>query len=246
MHRFFVSPEVIQKQSVVLTGDQAHQVRRVLRLRLGELVILLDGLGWAYEAMLIALDERDARFQVLRRWSAEGEPRVSIALYQAVLKGERFAWALQKATEIGVTQFTPLICERNVVDDLAAVEGKRQRWERVIREAAEQSGRGRLPQLMPAQLYAEAVEAPAEDLLRLIPWEEEHAVRLSDALSACNFAAVAGIQIFVGPEGGLTRPEIELARAYGVRPVTLGRRILRAETAGLVAASAILYHLGEF
>jgi 16S rRNA (uracil1498-N3)-methyltransferase len=128
MHRFFVSPEAFASHPVVLTGDQAHQIRRVLRLRLGERVTLLDGQGFAYEAILIALGETDAKFQVVKRWAASGEPLTHVTLFQAVLKGDNFTWALQKGTEVGVSRFVPTICARNVVDDLDAAEGKRERW----------------------------------------------------------------------------------------------------------------------
>ncbi len=252
MHRFFVTPDALKMQPLTLTGDQAHQVRRVLRLRLGDRVTLLDGQGWACEAMLIALGEADAKFQVVRRWEMEGEPATHITLYQAVLKGERFGWALQKGTEVGVSAFVPAVCERNVVDDLDAVEEKRERWERIIQEAAEQSGRARLPKLLPAQLFTQAVhstgkaakanEAPR---LRIIPWEGEQSRRLKDALAGCNFSQGARIELFVGPEGGFTDEEIDLARRYGIQPVTLGPRILRAETAGIVAAALILYEAGD-
>jgi 16S rRNA (uracil1498-N3)-methyltransferase len=249
MHRFFVSPEVFQRQPVVLTGDQAHQVRRVLRLRLGERVTLLDGKGRAGEAMLIALDDSMAKFQLVSAEDVDAEPSVHITLYQAVLRGERFGWALQKGTEVGISRFVPVVCERNVVDDLDAVEDKRDRWQRIIQEAAEQSGRTRLPELMPAQLFGQAVQdAPTqgESLARLIPWEAEKGLRLCDVLKECNLGPGSRIQVFIGPEGGLTEQEIALARRYGIRPVSLGARVLRAETAGLVAAAAILYEAGEY
>ncbi len=258
MHRFFVSPDALRAQPVILTGDQAHQVRRVLRLRLGDRVTLLDGQGWCYEAVLIALSETDARFQLLQRRPAEGEPAVHITLYQAVLKGERFDWALQKGTEVGISAFVPLVCERNVVDDLDAIESKRERWQRIIREAAEQSGRGRLPILSPAMLFSRAVATSAAALsaqmarlsrepqpVRLIAWEQEQGARLRDVLQSCNLAPGARIEVLVGPEGGFTAQEIALARQHNVRPITLGPRILRAETAGVVAAALILYEAGE-
>ncbi len=273
MHRFFVPPAILTHQPVTLTGDQAHQVRRVLRMRLGDHAVLLDGQGWAHEGILIAVGEDEVRFQTTRRWEAGGEPATHITLYQAVLKGERFGWALQKGAEVGVSAFVPLICERNVVDDMAAVESKRERWERIIQEAAEQSGRGRLPQLLPARLFAQAIQptplpaseegnllplldgkgepfgsrfrARAGGEVRLIPWENERGVSLRQALSARNFTAGTRIQVFVGPEGGFTGEEVHLARSYGIQPVTLGPRILRAETAGVIAAALILYEAGE-
>lgn len=275
MHRFFVSPSSLHHHPVTLTGDAAFQMRRVLRLRLGERVILLDGLGRACEALLIALGDEQVELQVVRRWQAEGEPATHVTLYQAVLKGDHFAWALQKGVEVGVSAFVPTLCERNVVDDLAGVEAKRGRWERVIREAAEQSGRARLPELRAAQLFGHAV-APAPQpgggssspgsrgakgdpappeiggpggadtrAIRLIPYEGEHAITLRAALAGCNWAEGMCIQVFIGPEGGFSEAEIATARRNGVQPVTLGPRILRAETAGVVAAALILYEASD-
>jgi 16S rRNA (uracil1498-N3)-methyltransferase len=246
MHRFFVPPQAFTSQPVVLTGDQAHQIRRVLRLRLGERVTLLDGQGDAYEAILIALGETDAKFQVVGRWEAEGEPRTHVTLFQAILKGDNFTWALQKGTEVGVSRFVPTICARNVVDDLDAAEGKRERWARVIQEAAEQCGRGRLPELAPAELLPQALAyPPAQGTLRLMAWEGERSTRLRDLLAGRNFSGETRIEVFVGPEGGFTEEEVAAARRYGILPVTLGPRILRAETAGVVAATLILYAAGE-
>jgi 16S rRNA (uracil1498-N3)-methyltransferase len=252
MHRFFVAPEAFERQPVVLTGPQAHQVRRVLRMRLGERAMLLDGRGWACEGLLIAVNDADVRFQVLRRWRESGEPRTQITLLQAVLKGERFGWVLQKGTEVGVSAFMPVICERNVVDDMEAVEDKRERWERIIQEAAEQSGRAFLPQLLPAQLFQQAAQpgllpdkAGASPPLRLMLWEGERETSLNGALAGCNFASGARIQVVVGPEGGFTGEEVRLARSYGIRTITLGPRILRADTAGVVAAAIILHEAGE-
>jgi 16S rRNA (uracil1498-N3)-methyltransferase len=268
MHRFFVPPPdgdlrptALAGQPVVLTGDQAHQIRRVLRLRLGERVTLLDGRGRACEAILVAYGDEDVKFQTVRHWDAPGEPRTHITLFQAVLKGEHFAWALQKGTEVGVSRFVPTVCARNVVGDMEAIEQKRERWERIIQEAAEQSGRGCLPELAPAQLFTRAVQPPPGSSLReeggeagtasggrpyrLILWEGERALGLYDALADCNFAIGARIQVFIGPEGGFTSDEVQLAQRYSVCPVTLGPRILRAETAGVVATALILYEAGE-
>jgi 16S rRNA (uracil1498-N3)-methyltransferase len=247
MHRFFVSPESIRQTTAVLRGQQAHQIYRVLRLRPGEHVLLLDNSGSAYESVLAGCDEGTARFEIAQRLPVDGEPHTHITLYQAVLKGESFGWALQKGTEIGVSCFVPMICERSVISDPGAVDQRRERWTRIIQEAAEQSGRAHLPELAPVQLFATAVRAaaPASEVLRLIPWEEARTTHLSAALADCNFAAGARIQLYIGPEGGFTAEEVDLARGYGIMPVTLGSRILRAETAGIVAAAAVLYAAGE-
>jgi 16S rRNA (uracil1498-N3)-methyltransferase len=250
MHRFFVAPEVLERHPVLLDAEQAHQIRRVLRMRPGERATLLDNRGWAYEASLVSYGDSNARFEIVRRWAAAGEPRTQITLYQAVLKGEKFGWALQKGTEVGVSRFVPVVCARNVVDDPNAAEQKRERWERIIQEAAEQSGRARLPVLALARTFETVVRAGSPPStttqhLRLILWEEEGATTLHQALAGCNFASGVSIEVLVGPEGGFTVDEVGLAEQGGARKVTLGPRILRAETAGIVATAAILYEAGE-
>jgi|YNPNPStandDraft_1061719.scaffolds.fasta_scaffold08001_3 16S rRNA (uracil1498-N3)-methyltransferase len=248
MHRFFVAPEALAQQPVVLTGDQARQIHRVLRLRAGARVILLDGTGWAHEALVLTSHAERVTLETTSRWRLASEPRLHITLFQAVLKGDRFSWVLQKGTEVGISRFVPMVCERNVVSDLAAVAAKRARWERIVREAAEQSGRARLPELAPPRPFAAALLAEpstADSTLRLIPWEGERARSLRGALQSCNLADVSGIELFVGPEGGFSAEEVRQAERQGVVPVSLGPRILRAETAGLVAAALILYEAGE-
>jgi len=263
--RFFVSPAVLQIQPVVLTGEQAHQVRRVLRLRPGERVMLLDNLGSAYDAVLLGYGQEDARFRIEGQRLASGEPATHLTLFQAALKGERFEWVLQKGTEIGASRFVPVICERNVVDDRRAVDGKRERWQRIIQEAAEQSGRARLPELAPSMQFADAVRSgsastapkgsasgetpPETTTIRLIPWEglrdAGQGRPLREALAGCNLRVGTRIEIFIGPEGGFSKAEIELAQNHQILPVSLGPRILRAETAGVVAAATIMYEVGE-
>jgi 16S rRNA (uracil1498-N3)-methyltransferase len=250
MHRFFVTLEAFAGDAVCVKGEQARQMRRVLRLRPGDRVILLDGKGHGCDAVLESYGVEEARFGIARRWDAAGEPAVHITLYQAVLKGERFDWVLQKGTELGVSRFAPIVCERNVVEDLAAIEGRRARWERIIREAAEQSGRARLPELMSAQLYRSAAKHMASETSRaapspLIAWEGERSVSLRQALSGRNLGAGSRIELVVGPEGGFTDDEIDTARRSGMTSFSLGPRILRAETAGPVAAALILYEAGD-
>jgi 16S rRNA (uracil1498-N3)-methyltransferase len=277
VQRFFVDPDILRRSSVVLGGEQARQIRRVLRLGAGAAVVLLDNQGWAYDAILTGFEGEAAHFELGERHAAGGEPLTHLTLYQAVLKGEHFEWVLQKGTEVGISRFVPLLCERNVVSDEQAIAGKRARWQRIIQEAAEQSERARLPVLATPVRFADEVSrgvrqgsaAPAnppagptggspagsspaagQETVRLIAWErledsEEREARLRAGLARCNLRAGMRIQVFVGPEGGFSPHEIELARQHGLLPVSLGPRILRAETAGIVAAAAILYELGE-
>lgn len=246
MHRFFVPPSALAQSPVILTGDVAHQIRRVLRLAPGDRVLLLDGEGVSCEAEVRAVTAKDVRLTVVARDLATGEPAIHITLYQAVLKGEHFAWALQKGTEVGISAFVPVITERSIIDDMQTVEAKRERWRRIIQEAAEQCGRGRVPELLPGQMLSNALKHAAwPDAVRLIPWEGEQALSLGAALAQRNLLEGTRIEVFVGPEGGFTDGEIDWARRHDVQPVSLGPRILRAETAGLVAAVGILYQAGE-
>lgn len=253
MYRFFVPPETVQRDPVVLAGQPAHRIGRVLRMVPGDHVLLLDNSGWAYETELTRFESERVEGHVVRKALATGEPRAKITLYQALLKGHSFETVLEKCTEVGVTEFVPLLCERCVVGSLMDLESHRQeRWERIIRGAAEQSGRGRLPRLAPVTMWPMACQRALRTDLSIVPWEEAKEPSLRAVLEGT--AAAAGtaphqrpysISVFIGPEGGLTPEEVQVAQNDGIQVVTLGPRILRAETAGLVAASAVLYALGD-
>jgi 16S rRNA (uracil1498-N3)-methyltransferase len=251
MHRFFVSPSMIQGDVVTLVGRQSHQIVNVLRMRPGDHIVVLDNSGWEIEIQLTAVEGRAVQGEVLRRRLAGGEPRIKISLYQGVLKSRHFEFVLQKCTELGVVEYVPIITERCVISDLDDVEKKHERWESIIQEAAEQCRRGRRPTLKPAMLLSQACERSRhQGGLSLIPWEEEKTLGLRDRLRTPPQGRSGGwppmtVNLFVGPEGGFTRQEIEMAQGYSLMPVTLGPRILRAETAGLVAAAAILYETGD-
>jgi 16S rRNA (uracil1498-N3)-methyltransferase len=245
MHRFFIPPEWVSGARVTLNGPIVHQIHNVLRMRPGDHILVLDNSGWTREVELREMGSEQAVGQVVRRRLAEGEPRTKITLYQGVLKRRRFEFALQKGTELGIVEFVPLISDRAIIADLGDVDKRRTRWERIVQEAAEQSGRGRLPHLEPAMLFPHACEqAQRQGGLALIPWEEERSLSLRSVLARQQKKPFI-VSLFIGPEGGFTADEAELARRYGVQTVTLGPRILRAETAGLVAATAILYELGD-
>jgi 16S rRNA (uracil1498-N3)-methyltransferase len=251
MHRFFIPPSWIKGNELTISGPQAHQIARVLRMRPGDRVIILDNSGWEIHTQLVSVEQNVVRGKVLRRRLADTEPGTKISLYQGVLKSSRFEFTLQKGTELGIVEFIPVVSERCVVRDLEAVENKRRRWEWIIQEASEQCHRGRKPVMREPTFFAQACElARHTGGLSLIPWEGENLLSLSSVLR--NAPAGHGpnwppltINLFIGPEGGFTPDEITLARRYGLIPVTLGPRILRAETAGLAAAAAILYELGD-
>ena len=244
MHRFFVSPQVVSDGVITLAGQMAHQITHVLRMTAGEHIIILDNSGWQMETELTYISPYRVVGHVIRRSLARGEPKIKVSLYQAMLKGNRLEFALQKGTEIGIIEYVPMITSRCVIANLDDVNNKLERWQRILREAAEQSRRGRLPTIEPAMLMTQACErARQTGGLTLLPWEEEGEVSLKDVLSASPMPFT--ISLLVGPEGGFSAEEVNLAQSYGVRTISLGPRVLRAETAGLVAASAIFYESGD-
>jgi 16S rRNA (uracil1498-N3)-methyltransferase len=245
-HRFFVPPEWLIGGAVAIAGAQAHQIARVLRMRPGDRVVVLDDSGWEFEVQLLAVQHELVRGEVVSRRLASGEPHTRITLYQGMLKSDRFEFVLQKGTELGIVEFVPLVTTRTVALDRDAPGKKHPRWQAIVQEAAEQSRRGRKPMLRQAMPFAQACEEVSHCTeLKLLPWEEESQTSLRSMLQTAAADTRGGVHLFVGPEGGFTRDEVEIARGYGLLPVTLGRRILRAETAGLVAAAAILYEWGD-
>ena len=239
--RFFVSPDTFLGERVRLRGAAAHQLRHVLRVRPGERIVLLDDTGQEFETELDAVEADACEGHVVAQRRSPNEPRVRLTLYAALLKHDKFEWVLQKGVELGVAAFQPVVTERCVAGE--ARPHRLERWRRIVREAAEQSERGLIPPLAASLGFAAAVAQAAQAGLSLIPYEEEHVRSLRAVLRAQPPATV--FNLFIGPEGGFTPAEIELARSQGVLPVTLGPRILRAETASLAAAAAILYEYGE-
>jgi len=244
MHRFFIPPKSIQGNRVVLRGTLVHQIRDVLRMKPGDQLILLDNSGLAHQTELVTIDRETVRARVIEKWKLETEPSARITLYQGLLKGQKFDWVLQKGTEIGICAFVPVLAARCIVGSLNDVSATRtERWERIVIEAAEQAGRAALPHLHHPMLFAHAIETAGRSGLSLIPWEEERERNLREVLQ--DIPKSKELNLFIGPEGGFAEEEIIAARNRGIVPVSLGPRILRAETAGLAAASAILYELGD-
>ncbi len=244
MHRFFVPDGAITIPTVTLSGPQAHQIARVLRLNPGDCIIVLDGSGYESEVELAAVSSQRVEGKVTKKALSQSEPKTEVTLYQGLLKGGKFEYVLQKCTEVGVTSFVPLVCRRCVADADRLSETKLARWRDIIKEAAEQSRRGKLP-FLSAPLTLEQACKSTEGL-RLLPWEGETATGLRPALGqAQGGKPPVKVSIFIGPEGGFEEAEVALARNCGVVPVTLGPRTLRAETSAVVAASLVLYEMGE-
>lgn len=234
---------------VALPPDIAHQTRDVLRLGVGDAIRLLDGQGGEYPAEVVELTRKRVVVRLGPREEGAGEHRARVVLCQGMLKAARFEWVLQKCAELGVAAVVPLLTERAVAAAEATGEAKRQRWRRILAEAVEQCGASRLPELEHPRPLMRALASAPPAAIALIPWEEETATPLMpavrEAISAAGGAdCVPEVRLFIGPEGGFSTGEVALARRHGARPVTLGPRILRAETAAVVAVTLTLASLG--
>jgi 16S rRNA (uracil1498-N3)-methyltransferase len=250
-HRFFLPAERLAGATdgtlVHLPPDIAHQLRRVLRLRPGARVLLLDGRGYEYLAKLAAEvpagDAASVGARILERRPAGGEPCLHLTLYVALLKGQHLEWVLQKGTELGASAFVPIVTHRTVVRDLARVRKKRARWERILREAAEQCRRARVPQLSEPLYFGDACrEAASTHEQAFLPTTQARGQSLAKATRG---TAPERAALLIGPEGGFEQAEVQLALACGIQPVDLGPRTLRAETAALAATTILLERWGE-
>lgn len=245
-YRFFVAPTAIRGRDVQISDPAlSHQLGNVLRLQPGNRITVLDDSGWEYTVVLDTVGRHAASGQIEERVMSPGEPTLRLTLYVALLKADRFELVLQKGTELGVAAFVPLLTTRSVADQAAAISAaRRERWERIIREASEQSRRGRLPVLAAPQPFAQACQDAPADARALLLWEGNNATSLTTALAPITREG-RPCAIFSGPEGGWTEDEVATALGYNVTLVTLGPRILRAETAPIAAAAAIFYAHGD-
>lgn len=239
MTRFFVTPEELNQDNILLTGENAAHAK-VLRLRLGEEVLVCDGAG---RECLCAVAE-DMQLNILERRNSVTEPRVSVTLYMAFPKADKLEHVIQKATELGADRVVAFPSARCVSrPDSKSLPKKLERWQKIALSAAQQSGRGKVPEVAALNSYAEALSEAGKADTAILLYENEQATTLKMALEAKSFSSVSLIS---GPEGGLEEKEVEQALKAGISVCTLGKRILRCETAPLCALSAVMYATGEF
>jgi len=245
MNRFFVSKNCFHHDKVVLVGkDQTHQIRDVLRMSEGEHITILDNEGLEYDVALTRVRREEVVGQIMAKRPASGEPMVQITLFQSLLSRDKFELVLQKCTEVGVSAFVPVVTERSLVRDTAIKPEKFARWQKIITEAAEQSHRGRIPHLSQPVIFEQALSKLVDFDCRLIAWEKQ-GENLTEALQLRDKNVPVAIALLIGPEGGFSQQETELAKKSGAIPITLGQRILRTETAAIVASALILYELAD-
>ncbi len=243
MTRFFVTPQELQAGFLVLTGENAQHAK-VLRLKSGEEVLVCDGQGTECLCTVSDVSPGQISLVVRSRRDSETEAAVRVSVYMAYPKADKLEHVIQKATELGAYEIIAFPSARCISrPDEKSLQKKLERWQKIAASAAEQSGRGRIPQVLTLGSYAEALQRAAAADKALLFYENERATTLKMALRSSPYSTVS---LLTGPEGGLEAKEVEQALAAGLQVCTLGKRILRCETAPLCALSAVMYDAGEF
>ena len=240
MNRFFLPIECFHPGEVIFDTDTSHQISRVLRLKTGNQVIVLDGTGAEYLLELSHVGKSTSAGRIITKRENKTEPRVHLTVLVGLTQREKFEWVLQKCTEIGAAAFTPVITSRSIVQDIRTTGQKTDRWQQILKEAAEQSGRARIPVLNPPVLFLQALEQLRGFDLGLVAYENEKGLSIRKALRGYQGESLG---ILIGPEGGLAEEESLRARQSGIQLVSLGVRIFRMETAAIVATTLILHQL---
>ena len=243
MTRFFVTPEQLNNHTITLTGDNAAHAR-VLRLKPEEKVLVCDGQGKECLCSVETIDSALVQLSVLEQNKSQSEPGVRASIYMALPKADKLEHVIQKATELGAYEIVTFPTARCVSrPDEKSLHKKLSRWQKIAASAAEQSGRGRIPEVIVLSSYAAALQRAAGADTAIVFYENEHATTLQQALNSREYQSIS---LLSGPEGGFEESEIQQARDAGLSVCTLGRRILRCETAPLCALSAVMYQSGEF
>ena len=248
MHRFFVEPDQIVGDLISIEGPDAHHIADVLRLSPGDPIIVCDGEGYEYQGDIIRYTKDEVTVQVLSVRKSVSESPIRIILAQGMpKKPETLELVIQKATELGVARVVPLITERAVVRlKEERLEKRLSRWNRIALEAAKQSQRAKVPTVDSPLNLTEFLETIPRDAFCLMPWEMEKSTGIKKALDwELNNRFARTVVVLIGPEGGFSEQEIDIACRAGAVPVSMGPRILRTETAGITALGIIQYELGD-
>jgi len=245
MRRFFIDPQQVSGNHAILTGPEAHHLIAVLRLKVGEHVLLFDGGGQTYEAQIDRVAGGRVETTLLAGWREEPTRQPALHVGLALLKGKKMDFCLQKATELGVAAIHPFVSSfcAGRLDQADRELRQKDRWARIIQEACKQCNRPVAPACRPLTAFDTLIDTAGEFDLKLICWEGERRQGLTDLLR--EGPAGGALLVLIGPEGGFSQTEIDRALTAGFQPVSLGRRVLRAETAALAVIAIIQYLLGN-
>ncbi len=244
MKRFFIPKDILSESVIDVPKETCHRISRVLRMSPGDNVVFFDGSGREKLVQLKEVGKNSVVVDAIKDAVVWNEPVTRIILCQSVTKGKKLDWVFQKATEIGVSEFIPMTSKRSI-PSVKPNGDKSQgvRWEKIVIEATEQSGRSSVPIIHTIANFEEVCKTAATRGIGLIAWEKADNYDLKSV--EVRLGLKSDIYLLIGPEGGFDHEEVEFARNLGLIPFSLGKRILRAETAGLVAASVIFYQCND-
>ncbi|MBQ9119810.1 MAG: 16S rRNA (uracil(1498)-N(3))-methyltransferase [Lachnospiraceae bacterium] len=246
MYRFYVEAEKITKPVISITGADVNHIKNVLRMRIGEELTVCDGAGMEYHCRILELASDVVQAEVLEDRPSDTELPVRLVLFQGLPKKDKMELIVQKAVELGAAEIVPVMMHRTVVklEDPKKEAKKLERWQAIAEAAAKQSMRGVIPRVLPVMSYAQAIERAKQMDAAVLPYEHAEGIEGSRRLVQ-SLKGKQEIGIFIGPEGGFEDAEVEKAREAGIWPMTLGKRILRTETAGLAILSILMFELEQ-
>ena len=243
MHHFFVTPDQVRDGRIYIDGSDVNHIKNVLRMRIGETLKISDGNNKKYLCQIETMTSDEVSALIMEEQSQDTELPSKIVLFQGLPKGDKMELIVQKAVELGAYEIVPVATRRAVVKlDAKKASKKVERWNSIAESGAKQSGRNVIPKVTDVMSFKEAVLYARKLDVVLIPYElAEGMPKTREIISGIKPGQSIGV--FIGPEGGFEAEEVAFAMHEGVAPVTLGKRILRTETAGLTTLSVLMYHL---
>ena len=241
MPRFYVDPSNIFGDRMVLGGGEYNHLKNVLRKQVGDTLLICDGEGHEFDCRIAAFENGQVIFDILETRDGNTELGISVTLYQGLPKKDKLEWIIEKAVELGANRVVPVSCARSIAkwDDPAREEKKVKRFQAIAEAASKQCGRGVIPEVGGVVSFAEAMkEAKAGSDVILFPYENAEGMKATEEVIG-SIKKGDKVSVFIGPEGGFAPEEVTLAEQSGAKIISLGRRILRTET----AAMAVLSHL---
>ncbi len=246
MHRFYVNPNQIAEGSVRIIGPDVNHIKNVLRMKQGDEIIICNGQGKDCYCIINRVTENEIISDIQTTKDTDSELKTRITLFQGLPKSDKMELIIQKAVELGVYEIVPVMTKRVIVklDDKKKEEKKLERWQAIAEGAAKQSGRGIIPIIKPVQSYVQAIEYAKTLDQNIIPYENAKGMQFTREIMN-NLTAYHTVGVFIGPEGGFEETEIDRAVQAGIKPITLGKRILRTETAGMAVLAMMVLILDE-
>lgn len=245
MPKFFTARENISDSEIIINNEDVSHITRVLRLKVGDMITVCDGQGFDYQAEIRSIEPKAVVCDIRSKVKCDAEPNIKVTLFQGIPKASKMDYIIQKTTELGIYRIVPVMLDRCVskIENAKAGEKKRERWQKIANEAAKQSGRGIVPEVSLPVSLDDALNEASELELSFVPYECEENTKLKEILTPGRGAETIGF--IIGPEGGFDPSETEKIQNAGIPTVTLGRRILRTETAGEAVLAMVMYELGD-